>query len=220
MSHELRTPLNAIGGYLQILELGIAGPISEAQRDILTRVDKSSRHLLRLINEVLDLARIEAGYIQYENTHSNVAKVVADIVPMIEPQLASKNIRFDVDVPNELVMMADVERVSQILLNLLGNAAKFTAVGGTVRLWATQSRAPARVHVHVRDTGIGIPADKLDAIFQPFVQVDSSRTRAAEGSGLGLAISRDLARGMGGDLNVSSVVGAGSTFTLSLTSPE
>ena len=220
MSHELRTPLNAIGGYLQILELGIAGPLSDNQRDIVDRVDKSSRHLLRLINEVLDLARIEAGYIQYENTEASLADVVRDVLPMVEPQAAGKDLQFEADVPSDLMMTGDVEKVTQILLNMISNAIKFTGPGGMVRLSATQSKKPARVHIHVTDTGIGIPEDKLELIFQPFVQVDSSRTRAAEGSGLGLAISRDLARGMGGDLNVKSVVGSGSTFTLSLASPE
>lgn len=220
MSHELRTPLNAIGGYLQILELGIAGPISEAQREILQRLDKSSRHLLRLINEVLNLARIEAGHVHYDMTTARLADVVDGVLPMIEPQFASKSITFAVDVPRGIKVRADVEKLSQILLNLLGNAFKFTVEGGNVDVKATTTGDPAVVEIHVRDTGIGIPADQLEAIFQPFVQVDSSRTRAAEGSGLGLAISRDLARGMGGDLTVSSVVGEGSTFILRMASPE
>lgn len=220
MSHELRTPLNAIGGYLQILELGIAGPISDAQREILQRLDKSSRHLLRLINEVLNLARIEAGHVHYDMTTTRLIEVLDDVLPMIEPQFASKAIHLNVDVADGIKVRADVEKLSQVLLNLLSNAFKFTGQGGNVVVNATTPEDGAVVEIRVRDSGTGIPADKLDAIFQPFVQVDSSRTRAAEGSGLGLAISRDLARGMGGDLTVSSVVGEGSTFTLTMANPE
>jgi signal transduction histidine kinase len=213
MSHELRTPLNAIAGYLQILELGIAGPISDAQRDILHRLDQSSRHLLRLINEVLDLARIEAGHVQYKIRRTNLQTIVKGVLPIAEPLFGAKQIAFEVDVPSDIVVNADDEKLSQIILNLLGNAAKFTATGGRVRLYAERA-TERKIHLHVQDTGIGIPRDQLDAIFEPFVQVDSSRTRTAEGSGLGLAISRDLARGMGGNLIVRSEVGAGSTFTL------
>lgn len=213
MSHELRTPLNAIGGYLQILELGIAGPVSDAQRDILVRLDKSSRHLLRLINEVLDLARIEAGHVRYDIRATDLTSIVGSVLPIAEQLFATGHIGFEGDVPKDLRVVVDEEKTSQILLNLLGNAAKFTPEGGQVRMFA--ERAPdGNVHLHIQDSGIGIPEHQLEAVFQPFVQVDSSRTRTAEGSGLGLAISRDLARGMNGELTVRSVVGEGSTFTL------
>jgi signal transduction histidine kinase len=215
MSHELRTPLNAIGGYLQILDLGIAGPVSDAQRDILERLDKSSRHLLRLINEVLDLARIEAKQIHYDVKRHSLAAIVAEVTPIAEPLFLAKRIEFTVDVPAECAVSIDAEKTSQILLNLLGNAAKFTGEGGRVSLTA-EPDGNRNVVVRVRDNGIGIPDDQLEAVFQPFVQVDSSRTRTAEGSGLGLAISRDLARGMGGDLTVESALGLGSSFTLTL----
>jgi signal transduction histidine kinase len=217
ISHELRTPLNAIGGYLQILELGIPGPITEAQRDILGRLDQSSRHLLRLINEVLDLARIESGRVDYEITTTAASDLLASVMPMIEPQLADRDLRFSFDVPRELLVRADVEKGQQILLNLLGNAVKFTPTGGSVAVTAGRSVESAEyVDITVSDTGIGIPADQLESIFQPFVQVEGGFTRPAEGSGLGLAISRDLARGMGGNVFVESVVGAGSRFTLRL----
>jgi signal transduction histidine kinase len=214
MSHELRTPLNAIAGYVQLLEMGIHGPVTPEQLNALDRIERSQRHLLRLINDVLNLARIEAGRVDYALEDVPLAEVVATVMPMVEPQLAARDIRWRVDVDPALVVRADREKVQQIVLNLLGNAVKFTQPGGRVLVDADAEAGRARLHVH--DTGIGIPADKLGSMFEPFVQVDVSRTRRAEGSGLGLAISRDLARGMAGDLSVRSVEGRGSTFTLTL----
>ena len=217
MSHELRTPLNAITGYLQILELEIPGVLTDAQRDIIKRVDQSSRHLLRLINEVLNLARIESGQIDYEISDAAAREIVVGILPMIEPQFAAKEIHFSVQMEPDLAVRADIEKAQQVLLNLLSNAAKFTPGGGSVNLIA--QRFADRARFEVRDTGIGIPESKLETIFEPFVQVDAGVTRSVEGTGLGLAISRDLARGMGGDLSVRSVSGKGSTFTLLLPLP-
>jgi signal transduction histidine kinase len=214
MSHELRTPLNAIAGYVQILELGIHGPVTQEQLDILERIGRAERHLLRLVNDVLNLARIEAGHVDYRIEDVAVADVAAAVLPMIEPQAATRGLDLTASVPPELRVRADRDKAQQLLINLLGNAVKFTPTG-SVSLTA----APAeddRVEIRITDTGIGIPADRLDSIFEPFVQVDSSRSRAAEGSGLGLAISRDLARGMGGDLTAESTPGHGSTFILTL----
>ncbi|HEX2191520.1 MAG TPA: PAS domain-containing sensor histidine kinase [Longimicrobiaceae bacterium] len=217
MSHELRTPLNAIAGYLQILEMGIHGPVTDAQREALGRIDRSQRHLLRLINDVLNLARIEAGRVDYLVEDVPVGEVVAAVTPMVEPQYASKGVALAAEVAPDLVARADHEKVQQVLLNLLSNAVKFTPAGGRVGVEAVRSPdAPDRLLLRVRDTGTGIPPDKLEAVFQPFVQVDVSRTRSAQGTGLGLAISRDLARGMGGDLTAESTPGEGSTFTLAL----
>ncbi len=217
MSHELRTPLNAIAGYVQILEMGIHGPVTEAQLETLGRIDRSQRHLLRLINDVLNLARIEAGRVDYLIERVAVLEIVAAVAPMIEPQLGSRGVGFAVEVPPGLAVRTDREKAQQVLLNLLGNAAKFTPPGGRVVVDALPSAgADPRVLLRVHDTGIGIPPEKLEAIFEPFVQVDASRTRAAEGSGLGLAISRNLARGMGGDITARSTPGQGSTFTLAL----
>ena len=214
MSHELRTPLNAITGYLQILDLGIAGPITDAQREIIDRLDRSGRHLLNLINDVLDLSRIEAGRVDYQLSDADLADIVGSVTPMVEPQMASKNISFDVRVDPGFIIRADVDKVSQIILNLLGNAVKFTPDNGSVEMWAdTEGRA---VRLFVKDSGIGIPLEQQDKVFQAFVQVDARRTRTAQGSGLGLTISRDLARGMSGDLTLRSEVGKGSTFMLSL----
>ena len=218
MSHELRTPLNAIGGYAELIDMGIHGPVTEAQREALRRIIRGQRHLLRLINNVLNLSRIEAGRVEYAIEDVPLGRVVDLVMPMIEPQLAAKAIRWATHVPPALTARADGEKIQQILINLLTNAMKFTPDGGEVRVEGALDDAAADGHVslHVHDTGIGIPAEKLPHVFEPFVQVDSSHTRQAEGTGLGLAISRDLARGMGGDLTARSVPGRGSTFTLTL----
>jgi PAS domain S-box-containing protein len=217
MSHELRTPLNAIGGYVQLLDMGVHGPITEAQRGALERIDRSQRHLLRLVNDVLNLARIEAGRVDYTVEAVPLAEVVRSVMPMIEPQIAAKGLRWSASVPPQLVARADREKVQQILLNLLTNAVKFTGAGGRVTVEAVEDASrPGGVLLRVADTGIGIPPSMVESIFEPFVQVDASHTRPVEGSGLGLAISRDLARGMGGDLTAESEVGQGSTFTVAL----
>jgi signal transduction histidine kinase len=217
MSHELRTPLNAIGGYVQLLEMGIHGPLAPAQAEALAKVARSQRHLLRLINEVLNLARIEAGTVDYDIKRVALHEIVSDVLPMVEPQLAQRGLSLEVHVPAELAVRADREKAEQVLLNLLGNAVKFTERGGRVSIEASVvGTSPSRVRLHVHDTGIGIPADKLQQVFAPFVQVSADPTRRSEGTGLGLAISRDLARGMGGDLTATSVVGEGSRFTLEL----
>jgi len=231
MSHELRTPLNAIGGYAQLLEMELHGPVTLAQREALGRVQRSQRHLLGLINDVLDYAKLETGHVRYRVVPVAVADVVADLAPMIEPQLAAKRLAYTVDVPPGVRVAADREKVAQILLNLLSNAVKFTTAGGAVALRvAVEGSAPdcppgplpaplpagGRVCVSVWDTGIGVSADQLVRIFEPFVQVVQGLTRPHEGTGLGLAISRDLARGMGGDLTAESAPGMGSTFTLTL----
>jgi PAS domain S-box-containing protein len=218
MSHELRTPLNAIGGYAQLLELGIQGPINEKQADSLARISRAQRHLLRLINDVLNLARIEAGRVDYNFTTCNLQEMADAVLPMVEPQLQARGVRYSIDIAPNLTAYADREKVQQILLNLLSNATKFTPANGSVTVTGTaEGEGQERVvRLTVRDTGVGIPAERLTHVFEPFVQVDDSHARRAEGSGLGLAISRDLARGMGGELTAESEVGVGSAFTLTL----
>jgi signal transduction histidine kinase len=220
MSHELRTPLNAIGGYVQLLEMGIHGPVTDAQREALGRVERSQKHLLRLINDVLNLARIESGRVEYVLEDVDLAALMADVTPMVEPQMTAKALALEVAVSAGTVARADREKVQQIVINLLSNAIKFTPAGGRVRVEARHADGPREVLLSVADTGIGIAPEKQASVFDPFVQVDMSRTRRSEGSGLGLAISRDLARGMGGDLRVESTVGEGSTFTLTLPAEE
>ena len=221
MSHELRTPLNAIGGYTQILEMEIEGPLTHAQRETLGRIERAQRHLLGLINDLLNYAKIESGKIEYVLRPVAVRDVVADVLAMVEPLTAARNLTVTAsgalasatDAP--ILASADREKLAQVLLNLCSNAAKFTPAGGRIEVVVEDPTDARHVLVHVRDTGIGIPADKLEAIFEPFVQVRAHAVKA-EGTGLGLAISRDLARGMGGELTVASQEGQGSTFTLTL----
>jgi PAS domain S-box-containing protein len=215
MSHELRTPLNAIGGYADLMEMGIRGPVTEQQRQDLGRIQTSQRHLLGLINEVLNYARIETGNVSYELADVPVRDALAAAESLVAPQARAKRHALVVaDVPPALAVRADPEKLRQILVNLLSNAVKFTDGGG--RLEISCAEAGDRVLISVVDSGIGIPAGKLEAIFDPFVQVRSDLTRPHDGTGLGLAISRDLARGMGGDLTAESTPGAGSAFTLAL----
>jgi PAS domain S-box-containing protein len=215
MSHELRTPLNAIAGYVQLIDMGVYGQVSEPQREALARIDRSQRHLLRLINDVLNLSRIEAGKVDYAVETVSLTDVVTSILPMVDPQIAAKGLHFDAAVPTDIAARADREKVQQVLLNLLTNAIKFTEQGGRIALEAG-SLSAAQVFLRVTDTGRGIPLEMLEKIFEPFIQVDASRSRSGEGSGLGLAISRDLARGMGGDLRAESTIGVGSIFELVL----
>jgi signal transduction histidine kinase len=218
MSHELRTPLNAIGGHVQLVELGIYGPVTDAQREALGRVDRSQRHLLGLINDILNLARIEAGRIEYRTADVPIVDLLADLQPMIGPQLEAKHHRYELrGADPDITVRADPEKLQQVLLNLLSNAVKFTGPGGTITVACERADDPAAlVRVHVRDTGNGIPSDRLADIFEPFIQVDANHSREGEGTGLGLAISRDLVRGMGGELTVVSTAGDGSTFTIAL----
>lgn len=215
MSHELRTPLNAIGGYAELLELGVHGPITREQRQALDRIQRSQRHLLGLINGVLNYTRVEAGVVHYDLERVSVADAIASCEALIAPQMNSKKLKFEWTVSeNTLTVHADREKLQQILLNLLSNAIKFTDQGGSIGIESDETGGLIRIAV--TDTGRGIADDQIGSVFEPFVQVDSTFTRAQEGVGLGLAISRDLARGMGGDLTLASVLGVGSTFTLKL----
>ncbi|HYJ79618.1 MAG TPA: ATP-binding protein, partial [Longimicrobiaceae bacterium] len=215
MSHELRTPLNAIAGYAQLLEMGIHGAVTETQAEYLDKIRRNQMHLLGLINDVLNFAKIEAGQVQYDIDDVPVDETLAAVEALIEPQVRARGHDYLYCRGDPAVTVrADRERMEQIVLNLLTNAVKFTDPGGEIVLeWEA---ADGTVAVRVRDTGRGIAADKLPAIFEPFVQVDPALTRSSEGTGLGLAISRDLARAMDGDLTVESRAGAGSTFTLTL----
>jgi PAS domain S-box-containing protein len=218
MSHELRTPLNAIGGYAQLLELGIHGSVSEEQREPLMRIRRSQQHLLGIINDILNFSRIDAGQITYDLTTVPVREVLESVGQMIAPLAGAKGLTFAItDCPSDAVAWADRSKMEQIVLNLLSNAVKFTAHRGRVTL-SCERAGVATVALTVRDTGIGIPAEQLERIFEPFVQVGRSLTETREGAGLGLAISRDLARAMGGELRVESSVGEGSAFTLVLPS--
>jgi signal transduction histidine kinase len=215
MSHELRTPLNAIGGYAELMQLGIRGALTDEQRTDLARIQQSQKHLLGLINQVLNYARIETGLVQYDVTDVSVSDALAAAEALIEPQVRAKGLAYALGACGPgVTVRADREKLQQILLNLLTNAIKFTSAGG--RITVSCDVSPRSVAIAVRDTGVGIADDKLAMVFEPFVQVDAKLTRRQEGVGLGLAISRDLARGMRGDLTAASVLDVGSTFTLTL----
>ncbi len=219
MSHELRTPLNAIGGYAELLAMGVRGPVTSAQLKDLERIQRSQRHLLGLINEVLNYARTETGSIQFRFERVDMGTALSSLESLILPQVREKEITFQVaECDPHLSVLADREKLQQILVNLLSNAVKFTDEGGRIEVGCEPAEDGAAVAITVEDDGIGIPADKLDVIFDPFVQVGRARNNPGEGVGLGLAISRDLARGMGGDLVARSTLGAGSAFTLTLPS--
>jgi signal transduction histidine kinase len=215
MSHELRTPLNAIAGYVELLDMEIRGPITPTQREDLSRIKASQRVLLRLVNDVLNFAKLESGHVSVTIKNVNIAAVFAAIEPLILPQLMAKGLHFDTDsCSDELHASADPEKLEQVLLNLLSNAIKFTPAEGSINLHCDADEKT--VSIRVTDTGRGIPHEKQERIFEPFVRVDEGFTRSTEGTGLGLAISRNLARAMGGELAVESVPGDGATFTLTL----
>jgi PAS domain S-box-containing protein len=214
LSHELRTPLNAIGGYAQLLEMGVRGPVTEQQTEDLRRILRSEQHLLGLINELLNFARVERGDVPVAVTPVSVSFATREVADLLEVQASSKSIRIVLRCEEDLTAMADAEKLRQILLNLMSNAVKFTPANGTIDV--TCSASGDRVFVRVADTGIGIPSSKLEVIFDPFVQVHRGSGAASEGIGLGLAISRSLARAMGGEVSAKSTPGQGSCFELSL----
>jgi signal transduction histidine kinase len=215
MSHELRTPLNAIAGYAELLELGMRGPISEQQREAITRIRRSEQHLLGIVNDILMFAKTETGRLPLKLEDTSVATVLESVRFLIHPMLAAHEVTFRQEAcDGPLAVVADHDRLNQILINLLSNAVKFSKRGGEVRV-----RCEIQDHlvaIHVEDDAHGIAEDKLEEIFEPFVQLSSGLTRTAEGSGLGLSISRELARLMGGDVTVESTPGKGSIFTLTL----
>jgi signal transduction histidine kinase len=225
MSHELRTPLNAVIGYAELLDLGIAGTLTAEQRHQVVRIRASGRHLLGLVNEVLDLAKVEAGRLSLQITTARAGTTADAALALVQPAAEGRGIRLggQCDGIVDADYQGDEDRVRQILVNLLNNAVKFTEPGGIVSLECGVAKQPdvtARtqggpfVYLRVSDTGCGIPEDQLATIFDPFVQVESGHTRQNDGSGLGLTISRRLARLMKGDLTVKSEVGKGSVFTL------
>jgi PAS domain S-box-containing protein len=216
MSHELRTPLNAIAGYTDLLSMGVRGPVGEEQLEDLRRIKKSAQHLLSLINDILNFARLEAGQVELRIGRVPMHETLASVEALVAPQVRERGLRYTyAGCEDGVAARADAEKVQQILLNLLTNAVKFTDAGGEVRVACGDG--DGRVWVEVADTGRGIPADRLDTIFEPFVQIDRHLTHESQqGVGLGLAISRDLARAMGGDLTATSAPGVGSTFRLTL----
>ncbi len=215
LSHEFRTPLHAVSGYLEILQQNIHGVLTVDQRRDIERIHLAQDHLLALVNMILDFAKLEGGPVELSMAEIPVEETLKAAEALVAPQFAKKGIAYHHRQGKPSVtVFADREKVQQIIVNLLANAMKFTAPGGTVGLeWNLEEET---LLVRIRDTGSGIPADKLEQIFEPFVQLRAPGSPPAGGTGLGLPISRDLARAMSGDIRVSSALGIGSVFTLSL----
>ena len=226
MSHEIRTPINAVVGYTDLLDAGVAGELSPPQQEYVTRIRESSVHLLDLVSEVLDFAKIEAGEMAVESAEVPIAQVIGSAVAIVSAEAAARDLALveEWECDRSVRFLGAEQRTRQILLNLLSNAFKFTLPGGTVTLRCRTAKAPAPdsalqdrgpwIVVEVEDTGIGIPDQHIARIFEPFVQVEEGHTRRAGGTGLGLSISRRLARMMGGDVTVRSAPGHGSVFAL------
>jgi PAS domain S-box-containing protein len=215
MSHELRTPLNAIGGYAQLIEMGVRGPVTDAMVEDLRKIQRSKDHLNTLVGGVLAFAKGGAGRIELQSRSVRVDTLLDSVLDMIVPQLAERSLTLERDdVDEALRVEADEDKARQILLNLLANALKFTPAGGRIVVAARPGER--LVEFDIRDTGIGVPAELLEQIFEPFVQAKRAIHARDGGVGLGLAISRQLARAMHGDLTVVSLPGEGSTFTLTL----
>jgi signal transduction histidine kinase/FixJ family two-component response regulator len=213
MSHELRTPLNALGGYAQLLEMELCGPVTEAQRLYLNRIQDSGHHLIRLIDHVFDFTKMDLGQTTYQPEETTVESTLDEVALLLEPIAFKRDVTLAIARDTACrPIFADRDKVRQILLNLGLNAIEFTESGGRVSMECDE-RGDV-VLVRVSDTGLGIAADQLEAIFEPFVQVDAGLTRRHSGMGLGLTISRAFARGMKGDLKVESEPGRGTTFTL------
>jgi PAS domain S-box-containing protein len=218
MSHELRTPLNAIGGYAELLSLGLGGPVTSEQMEYLERIRKSQQHLLGIISDLLNFSRVEAGHLNYEIRPVQLSKVVESVMLMVETPAAARGLHLRSEpAMGECIAVGDRVRIDQIVLNLVSNAIKYTKAGGSITIKCGVTAKTASVTV--TDTGRGVPLEKQESIFEPFVQLGRSLSSAHEGMGLGLAISRDMARAMSGDITVSSEVGKGSAFTLTLPRP-
>jgi len=214
MSHELRTPLNAVIGYSALLIDGIAGALTDVQRDYISRSRAAAQHLLTLINDILDLARIEAGKMPVYIERLDLRELVDEVAQQVEPMVTAKNLAFALDVASECPPIeSDKTKVKQILLNLLSNAVKFTNRGS---IDLSVKCDAGSVLLEVRDTGVGIRADEIDAIWEDFRQLDQSRTRSYGGTGLGLSITRRLTQQLGGQIEVESVFGEGTRFSVRL----
>jgi signal transduction histidine kinase len=215
MSHELRTPLNAIGGYIELLDMGLRGPVTEGQHADFARIKTNQQYLLILITEILNFSHVASGRMSYDISDINAYDALTRAVELIEPLIPQRAIIWGgITCDCSIVMRGDPEKVTQILVNLFSNAIKFTASGG--RIAAGGEIKGDMVLLNLSDTGIGIPPEKLGTIFEPFVQLKEGLSDRGTGVGLGLAISRDLARAMNGDLTVESIEGKGARFTLTL----
>lgn len=215
LSHEFRTPLHAVSGYLEILQQNIHGGLTEEQRRDVDRIHQAQEHLLALVNMILDFAKLEGGPIDVSLADIPVEETLCSAEALVAPQFAKKGIAYTRRAGDPgVTAYADREKVQQIVVNLLANAMKFTEPGGSVDIeWRAEDDA---LLIRIRDTGCGIPKDRIEQIFEPFVQLHAPGSLPTGGTGLGLPISRDLARAMGGDVRATSTLGVGSVFTVSL----
>jgi signal transduction histidine kinase len=215
MSHELRTPLNAISGYTDLLEAGLHGPVNERQLESLRRIQRNQRHLLSLIEDLLGFARIEAGKLEVRAGAVSIIEMLDAVESTMQPEMERRQLFFERHpCPENAAVLADREKLRQVLLNLVSNAVKYTDPGGHVDLGCDCDDTAATIWV--RDSGIGIPPDQMQHIFDPFFQVDRGSTRRYAGVGLGLSIAHDLTRAMGGELTLTSAPGTGTTATVKL----
>ena len=213
MSHELRTPLNSIGGFVDLLEMELRGPLNDSQRSDLGRIKRSQEHLLGIINDILNFTRLEATELKFDITDVPVRALIADFDAVVSSLARAKSLEYQCAPPSgNPYARTDPDKLRQIMINLVSNAVKFTPAGGRIRVSCTLNKGS--VSIHVEDNGPGIPLDKQEAVFEPFVQLDRGLTRTNDGTGLGLAISRGLARGMGGEILLKSDLGVGSLFTV------
>ncbi len=219
MGHEIATPLNAIGGHVQLIGMGLYGPVTDEQRAALDRVERAQRHLVRLSNDLLNFARLESGHIEYRHERVELDCLPVDLEPMIAPQARARRLSLDFSLGSGTVVVADHDKLMQVMLNLLSNAVKFTPPDGTIVVdlpRRTDGTTPEGVvYLRVRNDCEGIAPDKLTSIFEPFVQLGGVVNSGAGNAGLGLAISRELMLGMGGQLRARSVPGQ-ATFTVAL----
>jgi signal transduction histidine kinase len=224
MSHEIRTPINAMIGYADLLDMGVTGDLSAQQQEYMDRIRRSGEHLIALVNDVLDFAKVESGQMRIAAEARHARPVIDAALSMMHAPAAKKGVVVDVSCNGDTAFIGDPQRVKQIVLNLLSNALKFTDPGGHVRITCTRrDSAPAQIGdsgrhqwtcITVADDGPGIDEQQRESIFEPFVQGTSGYTRPHGGTGLGLAISRSLARLMDGDLTLDSAPGEGATFTV------
>ena len=216
MSHEFRTPLNAILGYTHMLLNNVSGQVTEPQRKSLTRIDSNSRHLLALINDILDITRIEAGRMPLNVTSFAVGDLIVEVMSELEPIIRRSNLAVTSKAKGPLPKLrSDRQKVKQVVLNLLSNALKFTPAG-SVTIQAAYDRRAKQMAISVKDTGVGIAKEDQAKVFEDFRQLDSSPTRGYGGTGLGLSICRRLSQMLGGTIDLTSTQGEGSTFTLRL----
>jgi PAS domain S-box-containing protein len=215
MSHDLRTPLTAISGFAKLLEGGVYGPITEEQTRTLRRMNDACAELLRMINDILAFAQLESGRVDVRREHVPLAVALDRAETLVRGRAQEAGLTLVSHASDGAAVIADGDKLQQVLLNLLTNAIKFTGTGGTISVQCEIDGD--RTRIHVRDTGVGIPEEKIEQIFDPFVQLDDQPSDPTQrGVGLGLAISRDLTRAMGGELSVTSVQGEGSVFTIEL----